>query len=360
MFEHDTFTRTPETEDAYIERSQKLLARHQLDTNSLWNQDPESFIVWIAAKRDTVSKRTWRLYRSALRFYFDVFGRNDLSERIAAMPIPDKQVPKRTSAKKKKTISDDHLKKLVAYMSLPNATETTTETLRFFLSSYMMGLRPSEWNGVKLIGEPKTDVILHGVSYKKGHQINLLSKKFGLTIGCEHNLDHLKSVIEAIDISKLVVNNKKVTNGRGNGPERHLLTPDFPPSDLVVLLAHCLTTRHHADSNTYSDFQKKCAQKLYSVSRKLWPKANQHISLYTARHQSIANCKKSGMPTNMIAALHGQISDRTCQEHYGKKANGYEKRARIKSPQEQIDTVRITEKLNYLDKFGTETQRSQK
>jgi hypothetical protein len=60
--------------------------------------------------------------------------------------------------------------------------------------------------------------------------------------------------------------------------------------------------------------------RLASIRKKLG--IREKITLYSARHQFIADAKASGLTLYEIAALVGHASIRTASEHYGKKKVG--------------------------------------
>lgn len=90
------------------------------------------------------------------------------------------------------------------------------------------------------------------------------------------------------------------------------------------------------------DFCKSFLQKQYTTHRKSYfrliatrekkgtkkpintlPPIKQKPSLYSTRHQAIANAKSMGFSKEQIAALFGHISVETARKHYGSQAKGY-------------------------------------
>jgi hypothetical protein len=62
----------------------------------------------------------------------------------------------------------------------------------------------------------------------------------------------------------------------------------------------------------------QCAQLLYKTCSVLFPRQRQRYSLFSLRHQFIANMKTIYRPAE-VAALVGHISEDEAVEHYGKR-----------------------------------------
>ena len=141
----------------------------------------------------------------------------------------------------------------------------------------------------------------------------------------------------------LVVDNSKHSNERANGKCRELLLGKM--HDSVLNNASTLITyfsesiQHYRNHYNYSpelakeratkNIQNKLMQSLYELIKsyiKLHPKKTDVVkgtTLYSVRHQAIANAKASDLDDIEIAALFGHVSTRTSKEYYGKKSKGH-------------------------------------
>lgn len=73
----------------------------------------------------------------------------------------------------------------------------------------------------------------------------------------------------------------------------------------------------------YSDFYYKLSRKFGRIIKSLYPTKKQLITMYSCRHQCIANMKNGGYKAVEIAVIVGHGNDVTATEHYGKKKVGH-------------------------------------
>lgn len=317
MFETDKFTRTGETEAAYIKQASNLLEKYAETTGKDWDLDLEGLVEWLQQRRDGCSPAYWGRLRSALVYYFRIYGNPSLSESVRAISKDGCPPPTKTSARKKKSVSDSELVELTNYLLGEGGTKISRETYNFFVSGIMTGMRPCEWSQsvLKII----VDSAEYGLQY------------FG---GIE-NVD-----AEKVDGLRIVVQNAKATNGRAHGDSRTLSFLNLTPKEIDVLLDHWRSVERECRSGTFPLFQRQCSDKLRYAGHKLWPSKRKRISLYSGRHQSMANGKASNLPPKVIAAMHGHATDRTAGEHYGRKQFGVAGRVYMEVPEEEIARVR--------------------
>ena len=72
----------------------------------------------------------------------------------------------------------------------------------------------------------------------------------------------------------------------------------------------------------WEDYYAGVAGRLYSITKRLFPRNKKRPSLYSCRHQLIANLKSAGYSLVDIACISGHLTDATASEHYGKKKFG--------------------------------------
>ncbi|UUA75140.1 hypothetical protein [Cellvibrio sp. QJXJ] len=317
MFEVDKFTRTENTEAAYTKQAVFMLENYAKNAGKDWDQDHGQLIDWLSSKRDSSSAAYWGRIRSALVFFFKNNGNPDLAASIKAISKDRCAPPTHTSANKKKSVSDTELVSLANYLLREGSSKISIQTYQFFLSGIITGMRPSEWEfcDFRILRDAK----------------ELRLQDFG---GGENVSP------EMVDGIKIVVQNAKATNGRAHGEFRTLLFPKLHPQEKEVLLDHYRSVEHARDLGQFPLFQRQCSDKLRYAGQKLWPSKRKRISLYSGRHQSMANGKASNLPANVIAAMHGHATDRTAGEHYGRKQFGVSGRVYMQVPADEVARVR--------------------
>lgn len=279
-------SRIAQTEIDYLKKSKQLLnrAKKEMDIPLDEELDVRQFVVWLVELKPTISRNTWRFYKSAVIYYLENYPEEQ--EAIEAMEYIKEitsegamTTTERTSSLKLKKITFDDWYKLDNY--LKDRNKKWHEQLRAWLrSSVITGLRPIEWKNAMYF--------LH----------------------------------EGAPALKIL--NAKSTNGRGNGETRILLLQDVPADELKIIKEHLNNTRTFVGMDEYEYFYRGCAIALYKACRKCWPKRKRHITLYSTRHQFSANAKSSGFSRVEIAAMMGHAVDITASIHYGKKVAGNE------------------------------------
>ena len=73
---------------------------------------------------------------------------------------------------------------------------------------------------------------------------------------------------------------------------------------------------------TWDEYYAGISRRLYNITKRLFPKNKKRPSLYSCRHQQIANLKSAGYSLVEIACLSGHLTDVTASEHYGKRRYG--------------------------------------
>lgn len=186
----------------------------------------------------------------------------------------DRFIPARTSALKSKRIPLADFQKLETYFRHFARSTVASETAIWLRAGCLTGLRPCEWRNAALEG-------------------------FWLT-----------------------VQNAKTSNDRGNGVERSLDLTTLSDEDLRVVE---LMTSIGAGWELQGDFgarQTQCAAVLYAACLKIWPFPRKHYTLYSARHQALANAK-STMTHAEVSALAGHKTERTAQNRYGRRTSAW-------------------------------------
>ena len=311
MFDTDRFTRTQQTEAHYCELTHREVTQFTRSTGLEWESSRQELLAWLESRRDGVSPAYWRLLRSAMVWFFAQLGESGVSEGIRAIGTDGCTKASRTSANKKKSVSDDDLSSLARHLYMDAKSEIARETFCFLVSGIVAGLRPAEWSAARI-----------GFYDAQGESLSEATPP------------------EIIDKIVLVVENAKSTNGRSHGSCRTLPLANLPNSEKVALLAHWRSVERECQQGTFEQWQRRCSDKLRYATRHLWPSKKKRVTLYSGRHQSMANGKASGLPKNVIAALHGHATDRTSGDHYGRKQYGHAGRSYAQPVEEEVARVR--------------------
>ncbi|MDQ2077513.1 hypothetical protein [Marinimicrobium sp. ABcell2] len=309
MFDTSNFTRTTETETDYRQRAMNLLERYTRETGKDWDLHPHALLQWLHGFRDGVSPAYWRRTRAALGWYLDELGQAELSGSVRAVGTQGCSKAQHTSAHKKKSVTDEELGALTKYLLSPGASEINVATYYFFVACLITGMRPVEWSRcqVEIITDPKT---------------------------------------QTVDEIIIVIQNAKATNGRAHGETRTLrfTSSRLTPQEIQALINHWRYTERKVADGSFPLFQRDAGKKMQYAARKLWPRKKRRITLYSTRHQSMANGKASGLPRAVIAAMHGHATDRTCGDHYGRKQFGKAGRVYAEVSEEEVARVRVVAK----------------
>lgn len=267
-------------------------------------------VIWYCReKAHTYSPSSWRLYRSALRYYAELEFKRGVIKKETLTKINTlldntktlrrKDVKPKTSAMKSKKISDNELKEILRHLS-KNKYKWGVPLQKWLIAGSLTGLRPSEWRDVNVEGEDDGDFIL-------------------------------------------VVRNMKNTNGRSHGEFRTLDLSSFSDRQLSIIQKHINTSNKFNQLGLWENFYSGCASLMKLVTRKLWPQKKKYPTLYTMRHRFSSNAKASGFTTIEIAALMGHASDETAQIHYGRKTYG--SKSRMPKPN-KTDMKNVIKKSN--------------
>ena len=265
-------------------KDKKYTGLHVLDT-AVWADK-----VW----RKSLSKSTWRTYRSALTFYTELMYERSLLKTAEVDFLKEtlngygeclKQTTKTSSQKRKNQQNKDH-NLLMAHLRASKSS-FAPRLMMWLHVNRMVGLRPCEWNNARV----------NGVD----------------------------------DRISLIVDNAKTTNGRSHGIKRiipidHISEPNV--ANIGKFAGYC----SHLSPSEFKSLYEGCRKLLQRSSRKLWGKRLKHITLYSSRHQFSADLKLNGRTMRDIAYLMGHISTDTATYHYGKRRFGRSRRTPFVDP----------------------------
>ncbi len=251
-------------------------------------------------RKSTVKTSTWRYYKAAVSFYLAENGYGELAEQLKKESnkgtldsIQNRaDTVLRTSSLKQKYITEQQEEKILTLLKAQKKDgHFWAGPLQTFIKAgLLVGLRPSEWpNSAMFIERPPTE-------------------------GYEGKLPALR------------VKNGKASNGRSFGEYRTIDLSQLKDVELEsIYFAVVLASQRRTPSgvaNSYSDYYKALRDKMYSIDTLLFGRTKKNITLYSCRHQFIADLKHANYTLQQIAALVGHGSDATATIHYGKKRNG--------------------------------------
>lgn len=225
-----------------------------------------------------------------------------------------KALPKRTSqtsSPKLKSLSREVLDILERYGETTPGVVYVGPLLAFLRANLLVGLRPEEWFDASMFSYLGTK----GTSSQR-------------CLG-------------------LRIRNSKNSYGRANGPYREILLHSISAADLATIL-HLLEVVEKHRVKSRGESQEDLAKSFFRPLRHCMSNALTRSghrpdaprpTLYSSRHQAVADAKASGLTDREIAAFFGHSSPSTAKSHYGKKLSGSSKMAFRPSP-ETLSAVR--------------------
>lgn len=242
---------------------------------------PSSAFSYSAAVKYWLRKRAKANYERGLAFdEFEI-----AHTRIEKLDIsgltqkPDEQVTKK--------FNEQILLKLIG------TSKAQLRTLTLFIkANLMIGLRPIEWADASFFSE---------YDPQRGKKTGQLG---------------------------LSIKNAKVSKERGNGEYREIILHNIRADQLSVLREYREVVYAFIENNQdvilrdglYYSFYKNLQQQLKNFQKKNGFGGGE--SLYSTRHQCVADAKKRGLTRVEVAAMFGHKSPATAEAHYGRKSDG--------------------------------------
>lgn len=242
---------------------------------------PSSAFSYSAAVKYWLRKKAKANYERGLEF--EVY-------EVAHTRVENLDIPRLTQKPEEqvtKSFNEQILLKLIG----TNKSQLRTLTL-FLKANLMVGLRPVEWADVSFFSEYDPQ------RAKKTGQLGLSIK------------------------------NAKVSKERGNGEFREIILHNIRADQLSVLREYREVVYAFIENNPdviirdglYYSFYKNLQQQLKNFQKKHGFEGGE--SLYSTRHQCVANAKKRGLSRVEVAAMFGHKSPATAEAHYGRKSDG--------------------------------------
>ncbi len=291
-------SRTPHTEESYRKTYLRLCRRCGADVSVDRIGLLEAVTAWWQAHSGLWRPATIRQYRAAILAEADALSLSsrwtpDHKAKYANLskesPLPrDRAAPRRTSAKKRRTVREKEIRKLAT------AAAGTKDRTGFMLAGILVygasvGLRPCEWADARIVD------------------------------------------------GTLAIRSAKTTNGRGI--ESRFIEISILGAEKVARFSYFLNVLHE-EIGTYgwSKIYRRLAKRLYRLCKKIGIPV---ISLYTVRHQALANAKRA-LDRVDVAALAGHVSVRTAATHYARRRNAWRPKPILRPTPEMRAAVRVT------------------
>ncbi len=319
-------TRTAETIQAYRTRGDQLLRKYRLQCDlplDVEEFDAMHFANWLLAQRSGFAASTWRIYRISAVMKLGELPDARAEEARALLerqPSSDPEMSterqpvqsdsRLTSANKAKEFPYAHWHGIESHLRLHKRAAISNELLDWLRAGLATGLRPGEWEA--------TDI--------------------------SHVVDPASGQTRIF----LYVLNAKATNGRGNGVLRTLEITDLTGQSLGAIERMSRNGARMAELGRYIDWQRKVSQALYRLAQKIVRRDKTVYSLYSTRHQFVANMRSLSLDPGELAALVGHNVDETAHHHYGQRRSAWGPERILDRPRgvpEEIATVTIRLRL---------------
>lgn len=325
---------SPDTIGLYLRKIRQVAIRASV--NNYQQLAPEIVVRDLQERIDSkkITQATARLEKAAALFYltdqgkmamdsgscdlwrFELAYRDISSMSVGALPKKSKN----TSSNKLKAFSDEVFDFLME-KTLNQKSDTTHNLLLFIRANLLVGLRPVEW--------------LNACFINYQHR-NALGELVVLPDGSIKRSPALE------------VKNAKHSSIRGNGERRIILLDNLDDVKIQYIHQWIQAINKLKTDDLISLSETEINRKIYGsmqrVMRNLLMKngSKENIpTIYSTRHQAVANARADGLSQKEIAALFGHSSTNTARRHYGKRTAGYSGRTMRPAP-ESLQAVRST------------------
>ena len=186
----------------------------------------------------------------------------------------------------------------------------------WLVAGLALGLRPCEWRQSRLVylapesesspavdGQARrSDVFWKLVNARMSNPVELANQVWPAVIPFQVN----KSVRDSSGSLWLVIYNAKHSNNRGNEETRSINISAAPLHVKLSILRMVIRGHFYLDKGSWEAFQRNLRMRLLRVNDRLFPDRKAHITLYSCRHQAMANFKASaGTFSAAVIAGHG-------------------------------------------------------
>lgn len=248
---------------------------------------PEEVVAHLIVSREDYAARTWRFYKASTIYYLETYH-PELSLAVDELRLQSsaglRSGGANTSARKRKDVPSaqwDELRHAIR-QRIADGYKHAGRLLAVLEATLIVGLRPNEWSFSEISTDQAT-----------GRQV-------------------------------LRVRNSKFSNGRANGEYREMYVDELMPEQLrhitdALAMCRCETEQEAEKLQLALKHELEAARALSVVGQR---KPKSSLTLYSFRHQFVADCKRSFDDPVLTAALCGHVSTKTAHRHYGRRTQG--------------------------------------
>jgi hypothetical protein len=287
--------------------------------------DPVDLVIWFLSLKNTVAPSSWRMYRRAMIATVQIMPHSRVDEALLLIEADvgvesdearSKQRGRRgggTPLPRARAIPKDHLDRMVGDVTIFSRSKHAPILGDWLVAGVNTGLRPTEWALAAL--EVRQDPTR--ISGRRAW---------------------------------LHVVNASATDGHAIDVSRTLDISDFSDETFGAVERLVRVANQWSLEQFFSAGQSGCQQICYEMSFALFPRLGTLYSLYTLRHQFIANMSRV-YDRETVAALVGQVTVATDVEHYARRCQGWMDHDITERPSAMPDRVGQARKImNYRDK----------
>jgi hypothetical protein len=303
---------------------------------------PLSFVTWLAGMRPLISSSTWRQYKQAGLAGLDAWpgdksGCAEAAEELERIPgtgtirLPRgikkaQSLQARTSAKRLSALPMEDLESIFTEIARRASGRGVGASDRnpvlivedWLVAATAVGLRPVEWRQSRMLFEtvPGLWPPVHLEVMGGTRSSSAVEEEDAFAIVPDEWSPPSGRVF-------LVVHSTKHSNDRGNQPVRILEVTNMP-LDVLQAVAR-MVLRGARGEESFAACQKNAAKLLSRMQAHIWPRRRARITIYSARHQSLANWKEAiGTLESAVLAGHG-IPDGP-DRYYARRSNAWDRR----------------------------------
>lgn len=308
-------TKTDATKQSYVARYTTLKQRfcRETGTNDL---DPNEVVAKLILLKPNLTMSSWRQYKASVLHFIDEHAPQyeNAAETLRQETSSGlKATSRNTSGRKLKQVP------VKSWMTIQGALRQRIEhgyrhskgLLYVLKATLLTGLRPNEWSFSEI-----------GTHEGTGRPV-------------------------------LRIRNSKHSNGRANGAFREIfidgLTPD-EHTDIEAALAYCRAPDDEEAKKIRLALRDEFRETIKSgrASAPPWRLGHFNVTLYSFRHQFIADAKSTFDDPVLISATVGHNSTSTAFEHYGKRKNG-RNQVRVYPTPESVEAVQKVKLETYRE-----------
>jgi hypothetical protein len=317
---------SPATQQLYLSRGRGLMERFKRENDihiSMEDIDPRDFANWLLGLKPFLTRNTWRSYRAAALAIVQSIPSIYLDEALALLnsdlqvgdddgaPISKRKNDENATGAslRAKRMDHQHLHQLKRRLLVSTRSQVQGWLRDWLEAGINTGLRPMEWSVTALERRPDR-------RFPNGRVwLHVVSAKAADGRATHRTLDLSNFSTQAVEAVERMVNRSR---------------------EWVMM-------------GVWADRQADVGKLMRKLCKLMFPRMQKQYTLYSLRHQFIANMKTI-YTREEVAAMVGHISLDTQVEHYGKKRSAWDSKLIIEVPmpiEEQV--AQIKKRLELFD-----------